>query len=62
MKPSVFCGLCAGLTPIENLVSTKDVDKSKVSAKGNFSRDFIVSTEYCCRDCFLKYFKNATAK
>ncbi len=56
MKPQVYCNLCHDQVPFENLVSTKDVDKSKVSAKGNFSRDFIVSTEYCCRECFKEYF------
>lgn len=62
MKPVFRCDLCKHEASIDNIVSTRNVDKSKVSAKGNFSRDFIVSTEYCCRDCFLKYYKNATAK
>lgn len=56
MKPQVYCNLCSSKISVENLVSTKDVDKSKVSAKGNSSRDFIVSTDYCCKDCYSKYF------
>lgn len=56
MKPQVYCNLCHNQVPFDSLVSTKDVDKSKVSANGNFSRDFIVSTEYCCKKCFAEYF------
>lgn len=62
MKPLIHCGLCGNQVSFDSLVSTKDIDKSKVSAKGNSSRDFIVSIDYCCKECFLKYFKNATAK
>lgn len=50
------CNLVDMGWPCDCLVSTKDVDKSKVSANGNFSRDFIVSTEYCCKKCFAEYF------
>ncbi len=56
MKPQVYCNLCSSKVSVENLVSTKDVDKSKVSAKGNSRRDFIVSADYCCKDCFKEYF------
>lgn len=56
MKPLIYCNLCHDQVPFENLISTKDIDKSKVSAKDSFSKDVIVTTEYCCKKCFSEYF------
>ena len=56
MKALVICPLGDHAVPPNELITTQDVDKSKVFAKGTYTRDFLQSVSYCCKDCFEEYF------
>lgn len=57
--PEIYCDLCTRHVPVDDTVSTKDVDMSKVYAKESLSRDRLQSTSRCCNNCFEKYFASA---
>lgn len=59
MKALVRCPLGKHDVPFNEIVPTEDVDMSKVYAKGIYTRDFLQSTSFCCKDCFEEYFASA---